>query len=58
MILIDTDYEADKGFTVDTVIYQKEVKDGEVAAKGVNGKTRIIAIDRYGNESPVTAMQK
>jgi DNA modification methylase len=56
MILIDTDYEADKGFTVDTVIYQKDIKDGEVAAKGVNGKTRIIAIDRYGNESPISKL--
>ena len=34
--------------------YQKDIKDGEVAAKGLNGKTRIIAIDRYGNERPIT----
>jgi hypothetical protein len=54
MILIDTDYGADKGFTVDTVIYQKDIKDGEVAVKGLNGNSRIIAIDKYGNESPVT----
>ena len=58
MVLIDTDYDADNGFTVDTVIYQKDIKDGEVAVKGANGKTRIIAIDRYGNESGITALEK
>ncbi len=58
MVLIDTDYDEDQGFTVDTVVYQKDIKDGEVAAKGLNGKTRIIAIDRYGNESKITALGK
>lgn len=56
MVLIDTDYDAEQGFTVDTVVYQKDIKDGEVAAKGLNGRTRIIAIDRYGNESQVTKL--
>jgi adenine-specific DNA-methyltransferase len=56
MILIDTDYDEERGFTVDTVVYQKDIKDGEVAAAGINGKSRLIAIDRYGNESPITPL--
>ena len=56
MILIDTDYDEEQGFTVDTVVYHKDIKDGEVPAKGANGKTRIIAIDRYGNESPIAKL--
>ncbi len=54
MILIDSDYCEEKGFTVDTVIYQKDIKDGEVEASDLGPKSAIIAIDRYGNESEIT----
>jgi hypothetical protein len=53
MLLIDSDYDDDKGFTVDTVIYQKDIKDNEAAAGGITNKTAVIAIDKYGNESGV-----
>jgi hypothetical protein len=39
---------------VDTVVYLKDIKEGEVRADGVNGKTAAIAIDKYGNESEIT----
>lgn len=58
MILIDSNYDPEQGFTVDTVVYQKDIKDDEVAAKDINGKTAIIAIDKYGNESEITKLKK
>ena len=54
MLLIDTDYREETGFTVDTVIYAKDIKNEEVGVKGVSEKTAVIAIDRHGNESPIT----
>jgi len=54
MILVDSDYAPERGFTVDTVVYLKDIKEGEVRADGVNGKTAAIAIDKYGNESEIT----
>lgn len=57
MILVDTGYDGET-FNVDACVYQKDMKDGEVALKGVNGKTAIIAVDKHGNESKVTAIQK
>jgi adenine-specific DNA-methyltransferase len=53
MLLIDSDYDEDKGFTVDTVIYQKDIKDNEAAAGGLTNKSAVIAIDKHGNESGV-----
>jgi len=53
MLLIDSDYDEDKGFTVDTVIYQKDIKDNEVVAGGLTEKSAVIAIDKHGNESGV-----
>ena len=58
MILVDSDYDPERGFTVDTVVYQKDIKDEEVRVDGINGKTAVIAIDRYGNESEITKIQK
>lgn len=53
MLLIDSDYDEDKGFTVDTVIYQKDIKDNEAAVGGLTDKSAVIAIDKHGNESGV-----
>ena len=53
MILIDSEYDDEKGFTVDTVIYQKDIKGDEVYAGGIAVDSAIIAIDKYGNESKV-----
>jgi DNA modification methylase len=54
MILIDTEYDDEKGFTVDTVIYQKGIKGEEVHVDGISADSAIIAIDKHGNESKVT----
>jgi len=53
MLLIDSDYDEDKGFTVDTVVYQKDIKDHEAVAGGLKEKSAVIAIDKHGNESGV-----
>jgi len=53
MLLIDSDYDEDKGFTVDTVIYQKDIKDNEAAVGGLSNNSAVIAIDKHGNESGV-----
>ncbi len=57
MILVDSDFDETKGFMVDTVIYQDNIKDGAVKAE-LTAKARIIAVDKYGNESGVTALKK
>ena len=54
MLLIDTDYREETGFTVDAVIYAKDIKDKGVSVKGASENTAVIAIDRHGNESPIT----
>ena len=53
MLLIDSDYDEDKGFTVDTVVYQKDIKDHEAVAGGLKEKSAVIAIDKHGNETGV-----
>jgi DNA modification methylase len=53
MLLVDSNYDDEKGFTVDTVIYQKDIKDKEVAVGGLKDKAAVIAIDKHGNESGV-----
>lgn len=58
MILMDSEYDPERGFTVDTVVYQKDIKDDEVRTEGLNGKAAIIAIDKYGNESEITKIGK
>jgi adenine-specific DNA-methyltransferase len=57
MLLIDSDYDEDKGFTVDTVIYQKDIKDNEASVGGLTNKSAVIAIDKYGNESGVVKVR-
>jgi len=57
MLLIDSDYDEEKGFTVDTVIYQKDIKGDEVAAPGLTQKSAIIAIDKHGNESGIIRLR-
>ena len=56
MILVDTGYDGET-FNVDACVYQKDMKDGEVALKGVTGKTAIIAVDKHGNESKITLVK-
>lgn len=56
MILVDTGYDRET-FNVDACVYQKDLKDGEVALKDVNGKTAIIAVDKHGNESKITMVK-
>ena len=58
MLLIDTDYREETGFTVDAVTYAKDIKDEKVSVKDVSEKTAVIAIDRHGNESPITLVEK
>ena len=57
MILLDTDYDEQRGFTVDTVIYQKDIKDNAVNVKEITDKSAIIAIDKHGNESEIYRLQ-
>ena len=57
MLMIDSDYDEDKGFTVDTVIYQKDIKDNDAAASGLTNKSAVIAIDKHGNESGVVKVR-
>lgn len=57
MLLIDSDYDEDKGFTVDTVIYQKDIKDNEASVGGLTNKSAVIVIDKYGNESGVVKVR-
>jgi DNA modification methylase len=57
MLLIDSDYDEEKGFTVDTVFYQKDIKDKEVAISGLTNKSAVIAIDKHGNESGVVKVR-
>ncbi|MFO7761684.1 MAG: site-specific DNA-methyltransferase [Desulfobia sp.] len=58
MLLVDKDYTEENGFTVDVVIYAQNVKDNEAIVKGITENTAVIAIDRHGNESPVTRLSK
>lgn len=57
MILVDSQYDEEKGFAVDAVIYQKDIKEDSAMVKGITGKTAVIAIDKYGNESSVTRVR-
>jgi hypothetical protein len=54
MLLVDSDYQEDNGFTVDAVVYAKDLKEGAVQLREVPKTAAVIAIDRHGNESPVT----
>jgi hypothetical protein len=56
IILVDTGYDGET-FNVDACVYQKDMKDGEVTLKGINGKTAIIAVDKHGNESKITMVK-
>ena len=56
MILVDTDYDGET-FKVDSCFYQKDLKDGEVALKGANSKTALIAVDKHGNESQIVTVK-
>jgi hypothetical protein len=57
MILVDSEYDEERGFTVDNVIYQKDIKEEMVVVSGITSKTAIIAIDKYGNESEITRVK-
>ena len=57
MILVDSEYDEERGFTVDLVIYQKDLKGEEAIVAGITPKTAIIAIDKHGNESEITTIQ-
>jgi DNA modification methylase len=57
MILVDSQYDEEKGFSVDSVIYQKDIKENSVVLKNVTGKSAVIAIDKHGNESSITRMR-
>ena len=54
MILVDSEYDAERGFTVDAVIYQKDIKNDEARLGGITKNTAVIAIDKHGNESDIT----
>jgi DNA modification methylase len=56
MILVDTDYDGET-FKVDSCFYQKDLKEGEVALKGTNSKTALIAVDKHGNESQIVTVK-
>ena len=57
MVLVDSDYDEERGFTVDSVIYQKDIKNDEVTVSGVTKKSAVIAIDKHGNESDITLIK-
>ena len=57
MILVDSEYYEERGFTVDTVIYQKDIKGEEAAAGGISAKSAVIAVDKFGNESKITPIK-
>ena len=54
MILVDSKYDEGKGFAVDSVVYQKDIKENSVTVNSITEITAVIAIDKYGNESNVT----
>jgi adenine-specific DNA-methyltransferase len=58
MLLIDTQYAEETGFTVDAVIYAKDIKGADVSVTGISEQTAVIAVDRHGNESPITRVAK
>lgn len=56
MVLIDTNYDG-KIFNMDHAIYKKEIaEDGLVKVEGVTKDSRLIAIDKHGNESKITSI--
>jgi len=57
MILVDSGYDEERGFTVDQVVYQKDLKGEEAVVAGITSKTAVIAIDKHGNESEITALK-
>ncbi|MCJ7595234.1 MAG: hypothetical protein MUO52_10745, partial [Desulfobacterales bacterium] len=57
MVLVDSEYDAERGFTVDAVIYQKDIKGEEVRVSGITKNAALIAIDKHGNESEITKIR-
>jgi len=57
MILVDSEHDAERGFTVDAVIYQKDIKGEEVRVSGIRKNAALIAIDKHGNESLITKIK-
>jgi hypothetical protein len=54
MILVDVDYDGDI-FDMDVAIYSKEIaEDGVVKIDGLTKDSRLIAVDKHGNESKIT----
>jgi hypothetical protein len=58
MLLIDTQYAEETGFTVDAVIYAKDITGADISVTGISEQTAVIAVDRHGNESPITRVIK
>ena len=57
MLLVDTDYDG-KIFDMDTAIYSKELaEDGVVKIEGLTKDSRLIAVDKHGNESKITTIR-
>jgi adenine-specific DNA-methyltransferase len=56
MLLVDVDYDG-KIFDMDAAVYSKEVaEDGVVKIDGLTKDSRLIAVDKHGNESKVTTI--
>jgi len=56
MVLLDLDYDG-KIFSMDNAIYSKEVaEDGVIKIDGLTKESRLIAVDKHGNESKVTTI--
>ncbi len=56
MLLVDLDYDG-KVFDMEHTVFAKDLKDGEIKIDGVQKITAFIAIDKHGNESPVTKVK-
>jgi len=57
MVLIDKDYNG-KVFDMEEAVYAVDIKeDGKIVIGGITADTHIIAIDKHGNESKITAVK-
>ena len=56
MLLVDIDYDG-KVFEMDASVYSKDLaEDGVVQIEGLTNDSRLIAVDKHGNESKVTTI--
>lgn len=57
MVLVDKDYNG-KVFDMEEAVYAVDIKeDGKITIGGIIADTHIIAIDKHGNESKITAVK-